>query len=140
VYRRNKMSSISTKIDLPLATNATVGGPILEYHGMTVLLKYDHEENDGAIKWASVKFEGVLACHVVQDVAESDPESVIPSREIRCRTESELLTKLLDHWDKMVGWHEYQKRLGGRARFRHYQLFFDDACSVQVVALSCKVE
>jgi hypothetical protein len=76
---------------------------------------------------------------VLVDVANYDPETVVQSDAVVCRSQSAFLTSVVDPWEEMVGWHDYQKGLGGRDRFKHYLLYFDNACSVQVVASTCEV-
>jgi hypothetical protein len=127
------------KIDLPLPTNATSRGPVIESRCSKLSLKYDHESEDGTMAWVAIQFGDVLAYEVYQSIC-SVPESLVPSNQIRCLRESILLSEVLNRWSEAVGWQEHQKRLGGESRFMHYQIYFDDVCSVQVIAATCEIE
>ncbi len=55
------MNCIEEQIDLPLATNATREGPIVELRGASLTVKYDCEDDRGGVSWVDVNFEEVLA-------------------------------------------------------------------------------
>jgi hypothetical protein len=43
------------------------------------------------------------------------------------------LSATVDKWDQTVGWQKYQMSLGGRSRFKHYLINFDDVGVFEVV-------
>jgi hypothetical protein len=125
-------------ISLPLRTNATTTGPIIEYRVSSLLVKYDYQEIHGPIKWASLSFEDVLAYEVCLSVCCS-AEDVLPSKVIQVQNKSDWRKEVVDRWQETVGWQQYHQNLGGEKRFKHYRIYFDDVCAVQLIAAACKV-
>ena len=132
------MSESKGRIKLPFRTNATQTGPIIEYQGSNLLVKYDHMAFNGEIIWVSVTLAEVLAYDVCEDSCCS-ADVIIPSDVIETLKESDWLTQIVGRWKETVGWQQYHQDLGGEKRFKHYVIYFDDVCAVQVIASSCSV-
>ena len=126
-------------IELPLPTNATNQGPIIEARDFTLSLTYDNQSLSGVTNWAKITFREVLGYEVYQSVC-SPAQSLVANNEVRVNRESQWLSEVLTRWSESVGWQEYQSRMGGPKRFIHYQVYFDDVCGVQVIAASCEIE
>ena len=123
----------STSLPLPLATNRTVSGPRSKVEGESVIIEYDHEEDDGSTSWASITFSQVLEIRYRQAVCAAADDILSPD-EMVCLRDSTLLREIVARWQDAVGWQELQQELGGAARFNHYKLYFDDAACLDVVA------
>jgi hypothetical protein len=132
------MIACMESITLPMPTNATSHGPIIEARNSTLSLKYDNESDSGTTAWVLMQFEDVLAYKVHQSICAS-ADSLVPSNEVRCLQQSHWLSEVTRRWSEAVGWQDYQRRLGGAERFKHFQIYFDDVCTVQVIAASYKV-
>jgi hypothetical protein len=125
-------------IDLPFPTNAIREGPIVEFRGASLTVKYDHEDDRGRVSWAQLNFEEVLAYRVFQTVC-SASEDLVPSGKVRVTSESSFRSEVAGRWNAAVGTQEYQRRLGGVGRFKQYQIYFDDVCSIRIIAASFKI-
>ena len=126
------------RIELPLPTNATIQGPLLEFGGSSLqdsslLVKYDHEHQDGRIEWAQVRFRGVLAFEYRQFAA-CEAEQIGGSRELARLHESPWLEARRRAWDEAVGSQKWQQLQGGAKRFQHFRIYFDDVGCVDVAA------
>lgn len=132
------MNFIEEQIDLPLATNATREGPIVELRGASLTVKYDCEDDRGGVSWVDVNFEEALAHKVFQSVC-SDPGDLVPSKKVRVTSESPFRNEVVGRWNAAVGIQEFQRRKGGAARFKQCQIYFDDACSILIIASSLKI-
>jgi len=64
-------------------------GPIVEYQGSNLLVKYDHMDFDGAINWVFLNFGEVLAYEVNSAICCS-VETVKPSDVIEVRKDDGL--------------------------------------------------
>ena len=125
-------------IPLPLPTNATRQGPVVEFRNSTLVVKFDHEDEAGNTKWITIVFDETLAYEVRQSIC-LPAEDLGQTGRIQCVSESEWLSEVRTRWTRAVGWQEYQKQLGGSGRFTHYSLYFDDVCALQVIAANCNV-
>lgn len=131
-------------IKLRLPTNRTASGPKFRSDEATaadrraLLVDYDYENDDGTVSWAQIIFEEVLAFEFRQNVCIRAAD-VIGSREIRCLCDSEFLSELMLSWKLVLGSDEYQRQLGGEARFKHFTMYFDDAGVINVVAARCRI-
>jgi len=92
----------------------------------------------GKINWVSLTFGDVLAYEVCSSVSCS-ADTVIASDVVEVRKESSWLTQIVARWKIAVGWQQYQQDLGGEERFKHYVVYFDDVCAVQVIAATCAI-
>jgi len=125
-------------IHLPRATNRTRTGPRLGGGLGHVELSYDYEADDGGVEWVTVRFEDVLQVEVKPDVC-CTVGDIVPSGQVRVKTDGARLSSLLERWTEAVGHHEWQKKKGGASRFRHFTLYFDDAGCVHVIAATVEV-
>lgn len=123
---------------LPRPTDRTRLGPRINAHPGSLEVSYDWEADDGTIEWCSVHFEDVLQVELRADSCCSAGD-VAPCRELRVSTDSERLIGVVALWEARVGGHDWQRRQGGRERFRHFSLYFDDSACVDVVAASARV-
>ena len=53
-------------------------------------------------------------------------------------SESPFRNEVVGRWNAAVGMQEFQRRKGGAGRFKQ-QFFFDDACSILIIASSLKI-
>lgn len=120
-------------------TDATKQGPIVEANNAILFLRYDNESPSGNTRWGAIQFRDVLAYEVYQSVC-SPVENIVPSNEVRINRDSKWLAEVVARWSEAVGWQEYQVRIGGPERSRHYQMYFDDVCCVQVIATTCDIQ
>ena len=118
--------------------NGTQQGPKLAHQKEQLIVDYDFEDDDGSIRWARILFQEVLSFEY-RDSSCCRAEDVLPSTEIRSRADSEYLRTVTDRWHEFVGGQEWQQGKGGRGRFQHFTLYFDDACSLNIVASACEI-
>lgn len=129
----NTASLILTK-----PTNRTVDGPTFQKEAARVIVEYDFERDDGDVDWAQIVFEEVLVFEY-REATCCGPDDVVEATEVRCLSQSDLLTEILNRWQQSIGWQEWQHEQGGADRFKHFTLFFDDAGCVDVIAASCRL-
>lgn len=123
---------------LPRATNRTRTGPRLSGGLGRVDIAYDCEADDGSIEWVTIRFEDVLQVEMRPDVC-CTVHDIVPSGELRAKSDGDRLSAVVGLWDERVGRHECERNKGGSSRFRHFTVYFDDAGCVDVVAASAKV-
>ena len=131
------MSVEGIKIGLPM--NRTVQGPRITKDGNHLVIAYDCEQDDGSIQWARIVLDEVLF-YEYRDIACCRAGSVLSPTQVRCQDDSETLAAILEQWQESVGWQEWQKEKGGSARFKHFTVFFDEAGSIDAIAVNCHVE
>jgi hypothetical protein len=129
---------MTNSILLPRGTDTTDNGPIVFATGMTLSLKYDYHHDDGTIDWTEIEFKEVLAYRFDEWVC-ADDGAYINFREMAECDASPWLLRKLDKWDKNVGWHQFHIDKGGRSRFRHYMIDFDDQGLLEVIASSYRI-
>jgi hypothetical protein len=127
------------KISLKLPTNRVVNGPKLNFRPDSLVVEYDYEMDDGTHKWTKVLFEDILAFEWRNNCC-FKAEDVLNSQVMRFKKKSKYLDSILKVWQALIGWHEYQIKLGGKDRFKHFTMYFDDAGTINVVAANCIVE
>jgi len=120
-------------------TNRTVEGPEITMAKGRLVIDYDFENDNGSIQQGRLVFEEVLAFEYFEGSC-SPPESVLGSTEVRALDESEYLDRVRSGWDEAFGWQDWQLKLGGVNRFKHFTVYFDDAASFNIVASSCRIE
>jgi hypothetical protein len=125
-------------ISLPEPTDATAAGPRLQSEGSSLTVEYDHEAPDGTTRWVRLRFVEVLAFEYRQAVC-CDAGRIVGPHAVQRFTASIWLDDLLKAWNDAVGWHEWQKNKGGRERFSHFRVFFDDAGCLEVAAEGLEV-
>ena len=130
------MSVASLTLTKP--ANRTVEGPRFKQAGHLIIVEYDCERDDGRVDWSQIVFQEVIVFEY-REASCCREEDVVGPSEVRCLTESELLTEVLNRWKQAVGWQEWQQEQGGAERFKHFTVFFDDAGCVNAVAASCRV-
>lgn len=123
---------------LTIPTNRTMKGPKLTNDGKRLIVDYDFEEDDGSTRWGRVVFDEVLSFEY-RDSACCRAEDVLPPTEIRSRADSAYLGLVTDLWQESVGNQAWQHGKGGRDRFQHFTVYFDDACCLNIVASGCEV-
>ena len=128
----------SEGLQLAVPTNRTMKGPILTHQGEQLIVDYDFESDDGSDLWGRIVFEEILAYEYL-DISSCTAGDVLAPAEIRRRVESDYLSLVTSRWQASVGTQAWQQRKGGRERFQHFTIYFDDVCCVNVVASSCKV-
>lgn len=130
---------MSISNQLPNPTHSTKEGPIIEAKKMELKLLYDHEDDSGHISWIAIKFNEVLAYRFLQSICVTLGDN-ISNKEIAIFTESSWLAEISERWGRTVGWQTFQRSLGGKSRFRHYAVNFDDAGLCEIIASSYQVE
>jgi hypothetical protein len=123
--------------DVP-PTDRTQDGPIWLSHNGNLVLDYDCQHDDGSLTWSRLVFSNVLAVDFRQATC-CRSEDIISATEMRAVQDSTWLFYVLKLWQESVGWQEWQQKLGGALRFRHYTAFFDEAGSMNVVASDCTI-
>lgn len=126
-------------IEIHLPMDRTVKGPRITRDGERLVVEYDYEHDDGSIQWARIAFDEVLYYEYRCNVC-CRAEDVLSPSQIRRQDESETHAAVLELWEESVGSHEWQKKKGGSARFKHFTIFFDDAGSIDAIAANCDVE
>jgi hypothetical protein len=119
-------------------TNRTIKGPKLAHCNDHLVVDYDFEEDNGSITWGRVVFGEVLTFEY-RDSSCCRAGDVSASTEIRSHEDSEYLKSATDRWNASVGNQTWQQDKGGRSRFRHFTVYFDDACCLNIIASSCAV-
>ena len=125
-------------IQLPRATNRTRTGPRLAGGLGHVDVSYDFEADDGSIEWVTIRFQDVLQVELKPDVC-CTVGDIVPSGELRVKTDGYRLSAVAGRWDERVGHHQWEQKKGGSGRFRHFTVYFDDAGCVDVVAATAEV-
>src|ERR1700688_1732001 len=110
-------------ISLPFPTSSTQTGPVIYAHNASLRLKYDYQHDDGAIEWTEIGFEEVLAYRFCQSIC---GDGATKMNHIVESSASTWLSATVSRWEQAVGWQEYQISLGGKLRFKHYTINFDD--------------
>lgn len=105
---------------------------------MTLSLKYDYEHDDGTFEWAEIKFEEVLAYRFTESIC-ANTGSEIDADKMAELDASTWLLGILDRWDYDVGWHQHEIDKGGRSRFKHYIMNFDDDGIFEVICGSYRI-
>lgn len=121
------------KITLPFKTNRTISGPIIHIEKPNISLKYDYEQDNADIIWTEILFKEALACEYRQAVS-AQVGDVIKSDIILILDNSGLLKNIVNAWDKQMGMIEIENVKGGRKRFKHYKIWFDDSSSLDIIA------
>ena len=123
---------------LSKATNRTKTGPRLQKDADALVVEYDYENDDGTIEWSHIVFRDVLALEY-RDISCCEAGGLVSSTEVRCLSKSDRLSAIVGLWQESVGWQEWQQKQGGVDRFKHFTLYFDDSCCIDVIAASCQV-
>jgi hypothetical protein len=113
--------------------NRTRRGPICRIEKDELIVDYDYEHENGTVTWSRLIFRSVLAIEYRQATC-CHSDDIISATEIRRIEKSAWLSDVLKLWHESVGWQEWQEKLGGARRFKHYTVFFDDAGCLNVVA------
>jgi len=124
-------------IRIKVPTSRTQKGPRLVQTREQLVVDYDFEEDDGTVVWARLVFQVILAFEY-RDSSCIHAEDVLPSDDVRSTKQSNYLTETVDLWFDAVGKHAWQQSRGGRDRFKHFTVFFDNACSINIIAASCE--
>ncbi len=127
-------------IPLPISTMDTVNGPLITKRSKLLIVKYDWQADDAAITWAEIAFNEVLAFRYDDERTCWDAALSTPAREMVEYTDTPWLREALDIWDSLVGWHKFQQQRGGRSRFRHYVINFEDVGALQVICSRAEVK
>ncbi|MDH4226253.1 MAG: hypothetical protein OEV59_00665 [Deltaproteobacteria bacterium] len=134
-----KKFKIRDKIALPLKTNCSTG-PKICFEGIELVLYYFYEYNNGDKQWVKIDFDYTLAFECRQAVCiESKFSKLIDSSSILICDGSDWQERVLNTWYHDVGrHHKYLQELGGKHRFKHYSIYFDDEAYIWVLAAGIK--
>jgi hypothetical protein len=124
---------------LATSTDRTISGPKLTLEAGCLVVDYDYEGDDGRVANGRILFEDLLSFQF-WDSSCCPSQNVLPATEVRVLEQSEYLDGVKGRWDGAVGWQEWQQKQGGRGRFRHFTVYFDDAGSIDVVASRCHID
>jgi hypothetical protein len=105
---------------------------VINADNATLRLKYDFENNSGEIEWVEIVFKEVLAYRYHQSIC-ADIGSNMENNKISEFDISTWLSEVLTKWDQSVGWQKYQIDQGGRSRFKHCIVNFDDVGVFEVI-------
>ncbi len=124
-------------IHLPYSTDSTIKGPIVKNQGIgtSLIVDYDHEQNDGTINITRLEFKEALAFEYRQSVC-CGADRIVSFHDIVCYNKSRWLNEIIKFWNKSVGWQEWQKQRGSADRFSHYRIFFDDSACIDIISSS----
>lgn len=121
-------------IKLNHPTSSTEQGPFLTLKSNRLVLEYDwYDEETKEYKWEVLVFEEVLKVLYKQAIC-CDGDDIDAYNQIISTQNSKLWSTVIARWEKRVGWHKFQKEQGGKERFKHYKIYFDDAGCVDVIA------
>lgn len=128
-------------VALPLPTNSTRVGPYIIAENGGVRIKYDFERNDGTLEWSEIAFEEVLAYRFHQSICYQMDTNIVINKfnELIELNTSSWLRDVLCKWDAAVGWQEYQINKGGKLRFKHYIVEFDDVGVCEIICSSYRI-
>jgi hypothetical protein len=124
-----------SRVPLPLLTSATRIGPSINWEDASLRLSYDFENNDGKVENCEIVFHEVIAFRFHQEVCvteflDIDYENLVIS------ASSNWLNLVVGQWKEIVGWHEYQFKIGGSERFLHFSISFDDIGILELISSS----
>ncbi len=120
-------------VTLPISTMEATYGPLIIKTERSLTVKYDWPSDENTIIWAEITFANVLAFCYSEEVVCMDAMLSTPAREMVEYADTPWLQETLDIWDNRVGWDEFQRQRGGRSRFKHYVVNFDDHGALQVI-------
>src|SRR5216684_3402947 len=129
----------TTEIALPFPPSSSNKGPVLKFAEDTLELTYDAYGEDRKRHWVTIRFADVIAYCYTQDGSET-AEQLKGYHKLVCDTESAWRTQIIQRWEESYGDHAYQKELGGSARFKHYNIYFDHHGAVDVIASGFEIE
>lgn len=125
-------------IELKKPTNRTVSGPKVVFEEDCLAVEYDYETDDGTIEWTKLLFEEVIS-YEWRDNSCVEEDDVVNFDKIRSQDKSCFLVGKTSLWQERYGWQEFQKNKGGKKRFRHFTIYFDDAGCINIIASKCTI-
>ncbi|MFA6241122.1 MAG: hypothetical protein WC655_09345 [Candidatus Hydrogenedentales bacterium] len=132
------MENLPDTIPLPFSTNAKSKRPTLKLTGRDLRVTYGGALPEHARVHVAVMFKEVLALEYCDGTCVS-ADHVVDSDSITVRATSDWLAEVLRVWDNRYGRTEFQLSKGGNKRFKHYQMYFEDFCGIQLIGSSCEV-
>lgn len=128
---------MSTKVSfgLPYPTSRTIVGPELHLQSSLLEVRYDCEQDDGAVEWVQVSFHDTLAFEYRQ-VALCKAEDLDAYNKIVKYLESDWLDEMKDRWRNFLG---SQASESQGQRYAHWRIYFDDAGCIDVIAKSFQI-
>lgn len=112
-----------------------MAGPLLTLAANRLSVRYDYDEDDGAVVWAELCFDDVLGV-TYKDSAAYGEDDVLGSDYVVEEHSGTELNELVNRWLTSVGWQEFERK---KEPFKSYRVFFDDAASLFVVARQISV-
>jgi len=67
-------------------------------------------------------------------------DDIVSFNKMRCQNKSEFLVHKISLWQEREGWQNFQEDKGGKERFKHFTIYFDDVGSLNVIASKYEVE
>jgi hypothetical protein len=124
------------EIGLPLRTSRTRGGPLVRLEPPALVVEYNCEEDDGTLRWARVRFSGVMAFEYRQEACclASDIEAYNKMLEVRT---SARLEEIRGRYERSV---PRQSRVVEAGELAQFLIYFDDSGCVDVIASSFQIE
>jgi hypothetical protein len=124
------------EISLPLRTSRTRGGPLVRLEPPALVVDYNCEEDDGALRWARIRFSGVMAFEYRQEACclASDVEAYNKMLEVRT---SARLDDIRRCYERSV---PRESRVTEASEFAQFLIYFDDSGCVDVIASSFQLE
>lgn len=103
-----------------------MAGPLLTLAANRLSVRYDYDEDDGAVVWAELCFDDVLGV-TYKDSAAYGEDDVLGSDYVVEEHSGTELNELVNRWLTSVGWQEFERK---KEPFKSYRVFFDDAASL----------
>lgn len=124
------------EIGLPFPTSRTRSGPLVVLEPPELVVDYDCEEDDGTLRWARIRFSGVMAFEYRQEACclASDIEAYNKMLEIRTSARLDDIRKRYERY--MLP----QSRVVEASDFAQFLIYFDDSGCVDVIASSFQIE
>lgn len=123
------MESIELLEKLSNSTGECDRGPIIESHPGKVVVRYDVEGELGPV-WTDISFDSALALKTTPDISVNEEQVKAYSAICEVNESSWLRTLAL------CG-ERFEHKLAG---LRHFILYFDHVCAVEVVAKSYRID
>jgi len=127
---------VKSILELPKPTSRTASGPVVTSRDAKLIVDYDYQDDDGSVHWVRILFEHVLLFEYRQqsccdaDVISDD------TRTVSCLSDSPRLTELRRRWQETIEPTKRQERDASQDTFKQFDLYFDDAACVEVIARS----
>ncbi len=135
-HSTEEMAGSMREISLPFPTSRTRTGPLVRLEAPALVVDYDCQEDDGAVRWVRIRFDLVMAFAYRQEACclASDVEAYNKMLELRT---SAHLEEIRGRYERSV---PRQSRVVEASEFARFLIYFDDSGCVDVIASSFQIE